>query len=85
MNGERRVVTETVELYGCGIPLYPKEFVHTKSEQNITEVLKCLADYKYYRMITETEYAKLVKQVENAESDDAVANIMTRLRHKIFN
>lgn len=64
--------------------IYPKERKRTLSDEYVHDALVALKDYKHWGIINRAEYCSLKSQIKRAESDDAVANIMTRLRHKVY-
>lgn len=59
-------------------------FKRAKTPNYETNALATLKDYRRYAQITEDEYKDLKKEIKAAPHDDAVANIMSKLRRKVY-
>lgn len=59
-------------------------FERKKTASCVANALDTLGDYKYYRQVTEEEYKKLRKEIKSAPHDDAIADIMCKLRKRVY-
>ena len=59
-------------------------YVRGKTKDYVKNALATLSDYKRYGQISVEEYAKCKSEITSAPHDDAIADIMTRLRKKIY-
>ena len=59
-------------------------FKRSRTERCEEQALAALKDYKRYAQITEDEYKELKKEIKAAPHDDAISNIMTKLRKKVY-
>ena len=69
--------------FGNFIPLCPKEFKRNRTVECERYALDMLAAYKDFGRISYAEYRQKEKEIKSAPHDDAISNIMTRLRKKI--
>ena len=64
--------------------LCPLKYKRKLSESYIAQAIDVLRSYRQYNQITQDEYSSLAKQIKNAPHDDAISNIMTRLRNRVY-
>jgi hypothetical protein len=79
MNGV--IAKQTNDFFAC---LSTPVFERKKTSSCVSNALSTLKDYKYYRQIKEDEYKQLKKEIKSAPNDDAVSNIMTKLRKRVY-
>lgn len=59
-------------------------YMRGKTKDYEKNALTTLDDYKRYGQISAEEHAKCRKEILSAPHDDAIADIMTNLRKKIY-
>lgn len=59
-------------------------FKRTRTPNCETNALATLKDYRRYAQITEDEFKALKKEIKAAPHDDAISNIMTKLRKRVY-
>lgn len=60
-------------------------YMRGKTKDYVKNALATLGDYKRYGQISAEEYAKCKNEIASAPHDDAIADIMMRLRKRIYN
>ena len=63
---------------------YKVERKRTRTSDCEKSAIDVLKSYKYYRQITKDEFARIQAEIQAAPHDDAIANIMSRLRHRVY-
>ena len=61
----------------------PPEFKRKRTKECERDALNMLKSYKRNGMISQSQYEVARERIETAPHDDAISNIMTRVRHKI--
>ena len=79
MNGA--IANHPMEFYPY---LKPPVFKRTRTKACETDAISVICAYKRYGQITEDECKALTKEIKTAPHDDAISNIMTRLRKRIY-
>jgi hypothetical protein len=59
-------------------------FKRTRTPNCETNAIATLKDYRRYAQITEDEFKALKKEIKAAPHDDAIANIMCKLRKRVY-
>lgn len=62
-----------------------REFKRTKSKECVNNALHVIKDYKYWGQITQIEYERIKSEIKSAPHDDAISDIMTKVRKHIYN
>ena len=63
---------------------YRVEYKRTRTSDCEKSAIDVLKSYKYYRQITKDEFERIKADIKAAPHDDAIANIMSRLRHRVY-
>lgn len=71
--------TITKEYYS----ICPQVFQRKRTSECERDALDMLRAYRDFNKITECEYRETKKRIKKAEHDDAISNIMCKIRHKI--
>ena len=79
MNGA--VAKYPTSFYPC---LTPPAFKRTRTVDCETTALDVLEAYRDFGKVKKDEYNQLVEQIKAAPHDDAISNIMTRLRKRVY-
>lgn len=64
--------------------IYPRELKRNKTPGCVSNAINVINDYCYYRQISKEEGQLLKREIKAAPHDDAVSNIMTKLRLRIY-
>lgn len=64
--------------------LCPSECKRKLSAFYVLEAIEVLRSYRSYNQISQEEYNSLAKEIKSAPHDDAIANIMTHLRKRVY-
>ena len=59
-------------------------FKRTRTMSCESDALTVVCTYKRYGQITEEECKAITKQIKAAPHDDAISNIMSRLRRRVY-
>lgn len=62
--------------------LCPPVFKRKRTEGCIRDALDMLESYMDFRMIDEKDYKEAKREIQKAPHDDAISNIMTKVRKK---
>lgn len=62
-----------------------REFKRTKTKECVNNALNVVKDYMYWGQITQREYERIKSEIKSAPYDDAISDIMTNLRKRIYN
>ena len=62
--------------------IFPKVYERKLTAEHKGYALDTLYDYNYNEMITDEMYEQAKTEIENAQHDDEISNIMTKVRKK---
>ena len=65
--------------------VYRVEYKRTRTSDCEKSAIDVLKSYKYYRQISKDEFEMLKAEIQAAPHDDAISNIMTKLRKRVYN
>jgi hypothetical protein len=75
-----------VSFGGEYFPIFcPREFKRSRTPECEKNALSVIADYLEWDTITHEEHDYLEREIISAPHDDAISDIMTHLRHRIYN
>lgn len=75
----RAVAMKSQEYY----TIFPSVFQRTRTKECERDALDMLAAYRDFNKISHAEYDQAKREIITAPHDDAVSNIMTKLRKRI--
>lgn len=73
-----------MKTYYCAPKPSPPIFIRTKTPNNVANAEQTIKDYYHWGLITLDDKEEALIKIEEAKNDDAVSNIMTKMRHKAF-
>lgn len=66
-------------------PIFPTVFKRTRTKECEDDALDMLEAYRDFYHISQEEYDQTKREIISAPHNDAISNIMTHLRKRVFN